>query len=256
MVRKSRTRGAKQAEAADRQKRVAAAKKAGDEVRKKAAEGTTKPIPTDEPGPETDAAKERIKALEAKRKELERLQQEYKALKEKERAEARAKREAAKKAREEALAERVRKQKLIEAADAKIEKLQKALDAMVESSKEYKALQEAKKEREAIGPLPKVSRKRGGQGGGSRRYNGLTFAEVRCMEALSASSHALSRKELAEITGQRKGWSKMLGTKTGETGLVGQGLVKLVMHEDEPMRYSLTPSGKQALEVALREKAE
>jgi hypothetical protein len=76
------------------------------------------------------------------------------------------------------------------------------------------------------------------------------------MKAIRDSGHALSRKELSEATGQEKGWSKLLGKKEGGNGgLCDRGLLNLVMHEDEPMRYSLTEEGKTALAKAEEELA-
>jgi flagellar biosynthesis GTPase FlhF len=228
--------------------------------------GTAAPIPTeaDVPTAEAKAADEKAQKLaaaknaaaEAIKAKLEALKKELAATKEAEKAERDKEKNAKKAEREKSLAVRAEKEKQLAEADAKITKAQKDL----ELTDEWKALKTLEAERAAIGPLPKVS-KGGGGGSGKPRgprgqdAGGLTASAIRAMKAIRDSGHALSRKELFEATGQEKGWSKLLGKKDGGNGLVGEGLLNLVMHEDEPMRYSLTEEGKTALAKAEAELA-
>jgi len=238
------------------------------ETRAKAAEGQTKPLPTadDTPPEEKAEVEDRVKVLaakiaaeeearkaelEKKRQEIKKLQEELKAAREAEKSEARKAKDAREEAKKLALAERAAKEAELAAADEAIKKAQ----ADLEATEEWSLLEAAKEARAAIGPLPKVP-KIGTSRSGSRvvRTSGeLTGSQVRAMTALKENGR-LNRKQLAEITGQLKGWSKMFGTREGGNGgLCDRGLVELIVHEGESMSYELTPTGLEALEKALAE---
>lgn len=226
-------------------------------VKEQVQSGTTQPLPTAEDTPEQKKAETEAERLaKGIREKLEALKKELAAVKEKEKAAKDAQGAAKKAEKEAALAKREEAKKQIEAADEAVKKAQ----ADLELTDEWKALAAAKTAREAIGPLPKAPRVGGGSQGPRKPREsgagGLNGSELRAMRAINAAGHALSRKELAEATGQEKGWSKLLGTKEGGgEGLVDRGLLNLVMHEDEPMRYSLTDPGKEALAKAEAEAA-
>jgi hypothetical protein len=249
-------------------KKNASAKK-GDEQNPKES-GTTKPLPTpaDTPPAEkseiekkvAEMAAKRAKEVEETKAKLEALKKELEAAKAKEKEEKELLKQAKNKEKELALKARAEKEAKIAELDERI----KAAEADLAKTEEWAALEALKKERSEVGPLPKVPKVGGGGGGGAGRTRGpsakgaggLNGSELRTMKAISEAGHALSRKELAEATGQTKGWSKLLGSKAGGgDGLCDRGLLNLVMHEDEPMRYSLTDHGKSALEAALKELA-
>lgn len=83
-----------------------------------------------------------------------------------------------------------------------------------------------------------------------RKAAGFTDRERRTLEALVKVVEGLTRKQLQEVTGQEKGWSKLLGAVTRGTPapdtLEGRGLVRSEV-KDGKLVYTLTPAGKAAL---------
>lgn len=206
-----------------------------------------------------ELAKKQNAAIEETRKKLKELQEQLKAAKEEEKKAKDAEKAARDAEKNKGKAEREAKEKAIKEADEAVAQAQKDLEA----TEEWAFLVSAKEARAALGSLPKARKVREGGGGGGVRatregkYGDLTGAEYRTMKAINDAGHALSRKELAEATGQEKGWSKLLGTKDGGNGgLCDRGLLNLIMHESEPMRYALTEAGREALEKAQAEPAE
>ena len=222
--------------------------------------GTTKPVPTDK-GDEaskeasqraSELAKKQNKAkelsdaeLDAAIKEAQERLAKVKEEKKRLREEAAAKKKAEK---ELALAERKKKADAIEAAQKRVKEAEEALQA----TEEWAELKTAKEELAKIGPLPKVR-----SGGGARRTRAagdLNGSEIRAMAAIRDAGKSLTRSELATLTGQTKGWSKLLGTKEGGNGgLCDRNLLNLIEHEEGPMQYDLTSEGRAALEKAEAE---
>lgn len=88
------------------------------------------------------------------------------------------------------------------------------------------------------------------------KKNSLNGSQVKILSALKDGKQR-TRAELSELTGIRKGWSKLLGNKEGthENGLEAKSLVKsFVPQEGERgLKYAITGAGKQALTKAEKE---
>jgi membrane protein involved in colicin uptake len=224
-----------------------------DEVRKKTAEGSTKPLPTKEK-PKTEAEAKEQEELEAKtvkmakainterealKKKLEDLKKQLDDANKKEKDERDKLKNAKKAEADKSLAERSKKAKQIEDADLAVAKCQKDL----ELTDEWKDLEKAKKSRESIGPLPKIVRaSRTGEG---RKSNGLTGNMVKLLMVMK-DGKIRGSAELAEATGILKGKPFPL---MGEMGLIDIS----VEEGQRGRRFKITAKGKQELEKSLAE---
>jgi len=235
-----------------------------EEIRKKAAEGSTKPIPTaaDTPPEEKKEVEDRVKVLaakiaaeeekrkaelEAKRLEIKKLQEELKAAREAEKSEAKKAKEAKEEAKKLALAERAKKEAEIAAADEAVVKAQKDLEA----TEEWSLLQMAKEARAAIGPLPKIPKlgggtSRGGDGSRKKTPNGLTPNMVKVLSSMTDGAER-SAAQIAEATGIFKG--KRIPQ------IVELGCLEEMVPEEgqRGKRYVITDKGREELEKALAE---
>lgn len=228
-----------------------------EEQRKKAAEGTTKPLPVGKPAvteeekkvDEKNAkmAKKISDDLAKKKAEEEAILEEMKATKAKLdalRAKHKAEKNEAKNAKkaeaEKTLAERMKKSKEIEDADAKVVKCDKDRKA----TEEWKLWEKAVAEREALGSLPKV--KKGGVVSGTRTKkapNGLTGNMIKLLNVMDDGVTYGSGK-LAEMTGIAKGKPFPL--------MEEMGLLEVQIHEGERgKRFLITKKGREELEKAL-----
>lgn len=73
----------------------------------------------------------------------------------------------------------------------------------------------------------------------------------RVLQALADSTEGMTRGQLAEATGVKKGWSKILGTvtvgKEATSGFISEGLVKASKSADQRGTvYTLTAAGRKA----------
>ena len=75
----------------------------------------------------------------------------------------------------------------------------------------------------------------------------LTTRQLRVLQAL-AKGQPLTRKQLAGATGQKKGWSALLGAPTkGIKDGTMQGLGLVAVSKQQPYVYSITATGKASL---------
>lgn len=90
------------------------------------------------------------------------------------------------------------------------------------------------------------------------KFNGLNVSQIKALEALRGAK-AMTRSELTDATGIKKGWSKNLGTKAGthEDSLASLNYVKITLPQEgeRQLKYSITATGKSALAKALKEMA-
>jgi hypothetical protein len=228
-----------------------------EELRQKVAEGTTKPIPTAENTPPEEKAeldkktvkmaKEQNAKHEETRKKLEELKKQYDAAKAEEKAEKEAEKNEKKALKDAALAERTKKQALLDEADEKIVRAKRDLEA----TEEWAVLTAALKAREEIGPLPKVPKGGGGapraSGGGRKASNGLTSKMVKILGVMTPGVRYGSAA-LAELTGILKGKPFPLMEEMGllEVEIPQEG-------EGRGKRFLITEKGREELEKALNE---
>lgn len=106
-------------------------------------------------------------------------------------------------------------------------------------------------------PKPKKSKKeKKGKKGKKSKAEGngqLTNKEHKALSALKKGKE-LTRKEMAEKTGMKKGWSKMLGATTkgpcASTSLEGREFIQSKRYESSRvLHYTITDKGKKALEA-------
>jgi hypothetical protein len=217
-----------------------------EEQKKKAAEGTTKPLPVGKPAttPEekkmdeenVKKAKAQNEAKEAIKRKMEELKKELKQAQEKEKKEKNSKKEAKENEKKLALAERAKKEEEIALADAAVAKAQREL----EYTEEWSILEDAKKHRASIGPLPKLAR---AKGEGRKSFNGLTPNMIKVLEAMD-DGNIRTASEIADSTGIQKG--KKLPQ------IVEGGLLEELVPEEgvRGKRFKITAKGREELKKA------